>query len=259
MNIQSEEQTIDLMHIFKELIAHIVPIGAVTLIFAAVAFLYSSYMIKPVYTATTSIYVMNTQGNGEGIDVADITASQMLVKTYSVVLSSDVVMDDIGERLLDKYGADVLSKYFSIRTNADGGLYIPSKQLAAKMSLSGVDETEMLYIKATTPNPELSADMCNFLIDMASDAISDYVGSSYVNPVGKAKIPTSPSAPNAKKNGAAGAAAGFLISCFIVIVLDLLNNTVKDAETLTKQFGLPVLAEIPKFSLDDGGNESENI
>jgi capsular polysaccharide biosynthesis protein len=254
--INDDYSTIDIKALLEALWNSKFCIAAITVIFGAVAYLYSYYFITPVYTANTSLYIMNTRLSAEdSIDVSDITVSQLLINTYTIVLKSDVVMDNISQRLLEKYGAEKMVKYFDVRADEDGKLYIPPKELSSMLSLSTIDDTEILNLSATTPEPELSMDICNYLVDIAPDSVMEYVGVSYINPVGRAKLPTAPSAPNVKRNTFFGAIAGFVLVCALVVLRELINNAVRDAETISRVFDMPVLGEIPKYNLNLGGDD----
>ena len=77
-------------------------IGA-AVIFGLGAFLISDYMIPNKYQSNVSMYVRNKEGQEQqGINNNDLSVSKSLVSTYIVILNNDAVMDQVGERLLER-------------------------------------------------------------------------------------------------------------------------------------------------------------
>lgn len=66
---------------------------------------------------------------------------------------------------------------------------------------------------------------------------------------GKAQAPEAPSSPNTKRNTLLGAVLLLALSCGVTILVYLLDNTVKGEEDIRQRLDLPVLGEIPSFSL----------
>ena len=69
-----------------------------------------------------------------------------------------------------------------------------------------------------------------------------------VNVVETANIPDEPSSPSLLKSGVIGAALGILLSLAIVVIVYLMNDTVKTPEDVEKYLGLSVLGTIPYVS-----------
>ena len=64
-----------------------------------------------------------------------------------------------------------------------------------------------------------------------------------------ALVPTKPVSPNLMKNIVLGALLGFVAACGFLTVMFLLDDKIKNSEDITRLTGLPVLAEIPVFSI----------
>ena len=60
---------------------------------------------------------------------------------------------------------------------------------------------------------------------------------------------TSTSSPNAIK----GALIGFALSAVLVIVVELLNDKVRDADDLESRYGMTAIGVIPDLSVTEGG------
>jgi polysaccharide biosynthesis transport protein len=86
--------------------------------------------------------------------------------------------------------------------------------------------------------------------------------------VDKAEIPQEPSSPHRARNMAVGLLAGIIVGLALVLVLENLDNTVKDSEDVKKIARLPILGTVPAFSsngkfseygevVEEGGTESK--
>ena len=74
---------IDVFHLLKILWKRKLLIVLVAFVTGAVAFAYSSFIVKPEFTSTTRIYVVNrNQGDKPGLTNQDLQAGSYLVKDY---------------------------------------------------------------------------------------------------------------------------------------------------------------------------------
>lgn len=250
---------IDLKGMAGVILDNAVVIIAITLIFATVSLIFTKVCIPKKYTSSVSLYVMNnksSQNTGEILS-SDISASQMLVNTYAVILSDNLVMEDIGEILLKKYGEKGLEGVFPV-LDGEQGKYIPSGSIASCISMGAIDETEVLQIRATTKDPQVSVDVCLAMSEVAPEVLSNIMGVAYVNPIGYPELPNGSSSPNVSKNVILGGFFGFILSVGLVFALKLLNNTVDDEETLRNKFGIPVLGEIPVYVVSESGGSGND-
>ena len=75
---------------------------AVIFLFAVISFSYSKFIKKPMYsTSTTIVLVKGDDGgkSGDTIDQSDITLNQKLVSTYSQIIKSRLVVNQIMDYL----------------------------------------------------------------------------------------------------------------------------------------------------------------
>ena len=229
---------------------------SVVVIFATCSLAYTKLCIPKKYTSSVSLYVMNnkvTQNTGEILS-SDISASQMLVNTYSVILSDNLVMENVGKKLIEKYGAENLEKVFPIVDGEDGKI-IPASSIARCISMGAVNDTEVLQVSATTRDPQISVDVCLAMTEIAPKVLADIMGVAYVNPIGYPELPAGQSSPNVAKNVVLGAVFGMIISVGFVIFLNLMNNTITDGESLRNRFSIPILGEIPVYEVSDANKE----
>ncbi|MCC8098371.1 MAG: hypothetical protein LIO44_07480, partial [Eubacterium sp.] len=240
LNINNEEEVlqIDLFAILKILWRYawiIVLSGAVCMIAAG---LYTNFCVAPTYTSSLSFYVRNSemQTSITSISTSEINSSIQLAKTYTVILQDDSILEIIGASLIEEFGIDEVSKYYTIVENEEGLMTVDTKKLAGQIKIESIDETEILEVKAVTANPEFSAAICRSYEDIAPDELKRIVGIDYIESIGRAKVPTVPSGPNVKRNTALGLILGVFVSGFIIIVFNLFHTKINNADFIKEKY-----------------------
>ena len=214
------------------------------------AFAYAHFMMPNQYQSYTSMYVRNS-GNILGdldINISALNASRSLLDTYTVVLKSNYVMGEVAERLEMEYTTDELAGVFAMN---DGKISLSS--LRNKITMSSVDETEVMKITANTTNPEISAAICNQIAESAEECLTRIVGAGSVEVIDVAESVYKPVSPNKPKMALIGAMAGLILAAFIVLMIDFFDNSVRSSEMLTTKYEKAVFGEIVNFS--DGNSK----
>ena len=167
-----------------------------TLIGAAVLWVLSTVVIKPVYTASMSMYVYGNKNRSAAEETAltesDITVSQSLAETYGVIIQSNTVMEKIIKRL---------------------DLDMTKNQLKEKIKTASVQNTEILSVEVTDKDKKRAAEIANTIAKVLPGEISRVVKNGGIEIVDYAETPDEPTFPNVWMNTAAGAAAGVSGRC----------------------------------------------
>ena len=226
---KNEEFEIDLLELALVLWHKLWIIIIVTILGAGIAFGYTFAFIKPEYTASTLLYVNNSDisvGSASfSISNADLSAAQKLVDTYVVILKSRRVLNEV---------------------IAESGTSYTYEQLSKKISAASVNNTEVFRITVTTSSPQESEKIANIIARVLPDKISDIVLGSDVKVVDYAIIPSARSAPSYSKNTAIGAMAGLVLACAAIIIGYLLDDSIQSEDYLTTSYpDIPLLAVIP--------------
>ncbi len=260
--METKEQEINLTDIFYLLVSKLPLIILLTVVGALCGFAYAKLVLPVKYTSSISIYVNNasdTDSVGEDgkATQADISASQALAETYIVILDDDVVYDEVSTYLLEDYDISDLEKVFTISYNG-GTQSISASQIRSLVTIESVNETEVISITATTENPQLSADICTYISNIAPDLLTRVTKAGSVESIGEAKVPTSPSSPNVTRITLIGLLIGFIAAVAIIVIMDMIDNRVKTAEDFKRKFkDVPILAEIPDLYESKGGVKYE--
>ncbi len=230
------QDSIDIIELISILLKRIWIIILATVVSAGATFGIFKFLVAPTYTAQTMLYVNNNnQYSGmNNVNLNDINASQKLVNTYIVILQNDKIIEQVAQRCNLEY--DEL------------------KDVSKMFTMKSVNNTEVFSIAVTSKNPALSARMANTMAEMAPDEIIRVVKAGSVEVISQAEPPLKPSGPNTVRNTVIGGLLGFMIASGLVLLFEMLDNTVKGEEDLVNHYNIAVLGEIPDFySVPKGG------
>lgn len=224
----NEEVEIDLLALARALWRRAWAVILAMLIGGAAMFSYASFLITPLYQAKALMYVNSSSlsvGNTKlSISQAELSAAQSLVDTYIVILNSRTTLNDVIKE------AEVPYTY---------------EQLSSMISAQAVNATEVFEVVVTDANPQEAEKIANAIADILPNKIAAIVEGSSARIVDYAIVPSQKSSPNITKLTAMGLLAGFVLSAAVIIVLELMDETIHDEDYLAQNFDLPVLAAIP--------------
>ena len=218
---------IDVFHLLKILWKRKFLIALVAFVTGIVAFAYSSFIVKPEFTSTTRIYVVNrNQGDKPGLTNQDLQAGSYLVKDYrEIILSQDV---------LEKVATDLK-------------LDLPPKGLASKIKVTVPVDTRIVSISVTDRLPEEASRIANSLREVAAQKIISVTRVSDVTTLEEARPATSPSSPNIRRNTMVGFLAGAVVMVVTVLLVELLDTRVKRPEDIEDVMQIALLGVVPNL------------
>lgn len=218
---------IDVFHLLKILWKRKLLIALVAFVTGIVAFAYSSFIVKPEFTSTTRIYVVNrNQGDKPGLTNQDLQAGSYLVKDYrEIILSQDV---------LEKVATDLK-------------LELPPKGLASKIKVTVPVDTRIVSISVTDRAPEEASRIANSLREVAAQKIISVTRVSDVTTLEEARPATSPSSPNIRRNTLVGFLAGAVVMVVTVLLVELLDTRVKRPEDIEDVMQIALLGVVPNL------------
>ncbi|HGL7116876.1 TPA: capsular polysaccharide biosynthesis protein [Streptococcus pneumoniae] len=218
---------IDVFQLFKTLWQRKLMILLVALVTSAGAFAYSTFIVKPEYTSTTRIYVVNrNQGDKPGLTNQDLQAGTYLVKDYREIILSQ----------------DALEK---VATNLK--LDMPAKTLASKVQVAVPADTRIVSISVKDKQPEEASRIANSLREVAAEKIVDVTRVSDVTTLEEARPATTPSSPNVRRNSLFGFLGGAVVTVIAVLLIELLDTRVKRPEDIEDVLKIPLLGLVPDF------------
>ncbi|WP_276876418.1 YveK family protein [Anaerococcus hydrogenalis] len=226
-----DEREIDLLELAKKLRQHLFSILRLDVIFEALSYAASVFVVTPKYEATTTMIVSNSKNedpNQKGdVDINQINANRALVSTYSEIVKSKGVAD--------KVIAD-------LKLDMDYG------DFSQKVSIEPVNDTQIISVKVVDTVPERAMDIANATSMVFKDSVTKIMKVDNVQILDKANLPEKPSSPNIKKNTLVGFVLGFILGVGISLFKELSDTTFKTTDDIQEAFDIPVLGMVPDKS-----------
>ena len=225
-NKKDDVVEIDLMEIAMYLFHWLWLIALVGLVTAAIAFSYSAFIVTPMYTSTTKVYILNKSGKDDTLTVSDTSLATVLTKDFKELVKSRYIVETVITNL------ELNESYNS---------------LAGRISVSNATDTRVVGISVKDANPKRAQDICNAVRDVAAEHIRDVMDLEAVNIVDYANLPTSPSEPSKSRYALIGLLIGVVGTIAVLVLRFYLDDSIKTSEDIEKYLGLSTLASIPVF------------
>ena len=224
---EQDKIEIDVVQVLKVLWKRKIMIALVAIATGALAFGFSSFVVKPQFTSTTRIYVVNrNQGDKPGLSNQDLQAGSYLVKDYrEIILSQDVLEKVVVEQ----------------------GLKFDAKALAKKVQVTVPADTRIVSISVRDGNPDEASRIANALREVAAQKIISVTKVSDVTTLEEARPALSPSSPNIRRNTILGVGVGAGIVILLALTVEVLDDRVKRPEDIEEVMHLSLLGVIPNL------------
>ena len=196
-------------------------IVAITLIATIISAFVSFFIIKPKYEASAKLFV-GKEATTENYNNSDITMYQQLVKTYTSLIKTE---DLVGKALKDNN--------------------IDPKIVVSALSAEQITNTQLMQVKYISKNKEEAANVVKAVTDEFIKESSALIKNADVKIIESVKLPEKPVSPNKKMNIAIAMLLGLMVGVGLALLLEFMDNTFKDKESLEDIIGVPVLGAIP--------------
>ena len=215
---------IDLVEIFYVLLSYWKLILIILIVGAVLGGAYQKVCVGHSYKADASIFIANTDSV---ITISDMQLSSELSVDYQKILTSRVTL----KRVID-----------------DINLNMNYRQLSQLVAVTSEESSHVLKISATTSDPKLSQNIANSLMNVGIDRIQKVVNGSEATIVdGATRDAVIEVTPSIFKYAGIGGLLALCLSCLIIIIAYMSDNTIKTEEDIQEWFELPVLASIPYY------------
>lgn len=227
-----ENEVIDLTEILSAVRQHLLELIFVTLAAALVGFMASKFLMTPKYDSSALMIVNTRQDVNANVTSDQINSATKLVSTYSIIIKSDTVLQQVIDNL---------------------GLNLTYAKLNKRVTVAAVDDTQVMKITVQSDSPEWARQVCEQIITVAPDVIKEAVEAGSVKVISNPSLATEPVSPNIMKNTMLAAAVGFVLVIGIIVLQVLLDNKINTEEDVTKYLDMTVLGVIPQY--DQGGKK----
>lgn len=223
-------EEIDIIDLLKLFWRKKIQIILIIILFILIGYIYTFKYITPEYSAVTTLVVATTVDNENTSNsttiASDITINSKLVSTYTELIKSKNILQEV---ILDL------------------GINIDEEELRKSITISNEANTAIINLKVTNPNAENASKIANKIANTFIKEISDIYNINNIQIVSQADIPTSPSNINHTKDIITFAIIGLIISIIYVIIVNMIDTTIKSAREIEEIYKLPVLVSIPLY------------
>lgn len=197
---------------------------------SAVTYFCSAFLIAPVYTSSGSLYVRSVEEVVDSnVEISEINASKTLVNTYIEILRSARFTNIIAEDVDLGYSAGAIR---------------------GMLSMNALNHTEILQIKVNCNVPEHAQKIVNSILTHADEEILRIVKAGSVEVIDVGNLPKVPTSPNIFLNTVSGAIIGAVISMLIIMMIHIMDVSVRGEEDLVEKYEIPVLGVVPTIKAE---------
>ena len=174
------------------------------------------------YTSSVSLYVLSTgSSSSSAVTSSDMTASQQLANDIAVLAESNRVINATTEAL----GMASLRGY--------------------EIEVSSATTNRVITLSVTGESAESVAIIADRLAEETADAAVEVMALEAVNIVDDAQVPEEPSGPNRLMYLAVAILAGLFLAVAWVVLIDMIDTSIKSEDEVMEVLGLPVLGSMP--------------
>ena len=225
-------EEIDIKDFFSYLKKYILPMVIVAILAIGGVVFYDLALKTPMYkTSTTVVLAQKSEDSKQaGTTLNDITVSQKLVATYSEIVKSKLVL----EQVIDNLSLDTTTE-----------------KLSKRVTVSAVEDTEIIKITVEDADRDTAAKIANKIAEVFSKEIVNIYQLHNVSTIDIAPVPDKQSNNTTIRDSA----IALLISVFgvaaIAFVIYYFDDTIKYSEDLEKKVNLPIAGKIIRSDIDN--------
>lgn len=224
-NNKNDEIVISIADIWAGIRKRLVPIILITIVIAIATGLVNYYLITPKYEATATVIVgKNKDESSDTLQYNDVLLSQRLVDTYTVIMGSQTIYNQIVDEL---------------------DLNLTPKELQSMIKISTVKDTEVIRVTVKDTIPERAMDIANECLEIFEQEIKNIMQLDNVHILDSAQMPTSPVEPKLIRNSMQAGLITLALAIVIAVLLQLADTTIKNEEDIKSITNIPIIGQIP--------------
>ena len=179
----------------------------------------------PMYQSNTTIVLVGE--SKKEYSQTDSQLNQNLIGTYSEIITSRKVLQQVIDNLKLKMTVDELSK---------------------NITTSSVEDTEIIRITVNNEKKKMAAEIADEVASVFSEEIQDIYNLENVAIIDKAEEADAPYNINYVKDNVIYLMIGVVLSFGVVFVMYYFDTTIKSSEIVEEKLGLTVIGIVPKES-----------
>ena len=219
------EETISLQELFTTLKKRLGLIAILTVLAVIIAGVISYTLLTPIYETSTQILVNQEKVEASQVINQNIQADLQLINTYSVIIKSPAILDQVAEQL---------------------DLDLTAEQLNQKITVSNAENSQVVNVAVQDEDPAVAVDIANTTANVFQTEITELMDVDNVSILSPAVLKDNPVpvAPNPMLNMAIAAVVGLMLGVGIAFLLEYLDTSIKNDQDIEDVLGVPVLGVI---------------
>lgn len=185
---------------------------------------YGLFLQKPMYKSYTTIIL---SGSDSQITQSELSLSKSLVDTYAEIVKSRRVLEKVIEEL---------------------NLDTTYEKLSNKISVTSVNNTEIIKIIVTDTDPTEAKNIANVTANYFTKEVVDLYKVNNVNVLDEANTTNIPYNINVAKQIIIYLFIGFIIGAGVLFIIFYFDRTIKSAEQVEQKIKLPILGSVEEFN-----------
>lgn len=218
---KKSEIEFDLLELLHYLKTKMWIILLVALVFAGAGYLYSKATTVPQYVASTKMFVYR---NEVGMSYNGLQEATQLRRDCEILITGLNVTEEVVKRL---------------------NLPMSPEYVSSCISITSEENTRIIQVNYTDTDPRRAAQIVNSIREVASEQIQSIMQVDVVQTVYEANIPTSTITRAPKVNGMLAGLLGIFLCAGVLVVIFLMDDTIRTEEEVERYLGLSTLAAIP--------------
>lgn len=220
-------EEIDLKELFEFIKKKIGLLITITVVICLLGCIYGIFIQKPMYKSYTTIILGGNETTAsQTITQSDITLNKNLVDTYAEIVKSRRVLEQVIAEL------DLEETY---------------EELSNKISVSSVNNTEIIKITVADSNPIEAKNVANVTANFFSKEVVKLYNMNNVNVLDEANEANEPYNINIPKQVIIYFFIGIIIALSILFIIFYFDRTIKSVEQVEQKIKLPILGGVEEY------------
>ena len=178
----------------------------------------------PCYQSTATLYILKQNESESNMSSDDFSLALKVVNDCDYLLKSHSVLDQVIEQL---------------------NLDISYEDLSKAVSTSNPEDTRILEVSVEAASPEEAKQIVDAVCEVGTENITDAMGFQQVNLYEYGTMDTNPSNQMRKLTYAIIGAVAAVLTYTVLLVLYLVDDTLRTDEDIQQYLGLTILGDIP--------------
>ena len=222
---------IDLLELIQQIKTYFWVLLLAAALTGTAGFLISRYWMEPQYESAITMIVNTRQDSGGTVTNDNITSAQNLVSTYSVIIKSNTVLNEVIARL---------------------SLPTTYQKLEQRVYVNAVEDTQIMRVAVRDSSRGQAAAIVSAIAAIAPDIIVETVEAGSCKVISQVMTGSKPVTPNILKNTLLSAIGGWMAAVFGIVLYSLLRvRKIQDDRDAQVYLELPVLGVIPEIRVED--------